>query len=262
MTKFISVISGKGGVAKTTTSINLAAALNYFGKSSTVVDANLTTPNVGVYLGMPVTPITLHDVLKNKADIIDSIYLHPSGLRILPASISLQALKNTNPDKLKKVLQPLRGTTDYVIIDSAAGLGREALAALDSADELLIVTNPEISAVTDALKTIKLAQQLKKPIKGVVLTKTNSKNPDLSNEIIEDLLEIPIISVIPEDRDVRYAIAQKQAVVISHPNSAAAISYKKLAADLIGQKYEHKYKEKSLVEWMGEMVLRFIGFKE
>lgn len=262
MTKFISVISGKGGAAKTITSINLAAALNYFGKSSTVVDANLTTPNVGVYLGMPVTPVTLHDVLKNKADIMDSIYLHPSGLRILPASISLQALKDTNPDKLKKVLQNLRGTTDYVIIDSAAGLGREALAALESADELLIVTNPEISAVTDALKTIKLAQQLKKPIKGVVLAKTNSKNPDLSNEIIEDLLEIPIISVIPEDRDVKYSIAQKQAVVNSHPNSAASISYKKLAADLIGQKYEHKYQEKSLVEWMGDMVLRFIGLKE
>lgn len=262
MTKFISIISGKGGAAKTITAINLAAALNYFGKSSILVDANLTTPNIGVYLGMPVTPVTLHDVLKNKADIFDSIYLHPSGIRVLPASISLQALKDTNPDKLKKTLQSLRGTTDYVIIDSAAGLGREALAALESADELLIVTNPEISALTDALKTIKLAQQFKKPVRGVVLAKVNPKNPDLTKETIESLLEVPIISVIPEDRDVKYAIAQKQAVIYSHPDSAAAISYKKLAADLIGQKYEHKYKEKSLVEWMGEMVLRFIGLKE
>ena len=261
MTRFISIISGKGGVAKTITSINLAAALNKFGKSSTVVDANLTTPNVGVYLGMPVTPITLHDVLKNKADILDSVYLHPSGIRILPASISMQALNNTNPDKLKKALHGLRGTTDFVIIDSAAGLGREAIAALDAADELLIVTNPELSAVTDALKTIKLAQQMKKPIKGVVLAKVNSKNPDLSIETIELLLEIPIISVIPEDRDVKFSIAQKEAVVNSHPDSAAAISYKQLAAHLVGEKYEHKYKEKSLIEWMGEMTLRFIGFK-
>lgn len=262
MTKFISIISGKGGAAKTTTAINLAAALNKFGKSSIVVDANLTTPNIGVYLGMPVTPVTLHDVLKNKADILDSVYLHQSGIRILPASISLQALKDTNPEKLRKVLHELKGTTDFVIIDSAAGLGREALAALDAADELLIITNPELSAVTDALKTIKLAQQLKKPIRGVVLAKVNSKNPDLTIDTIESVLEVPIISVIPEDRDIKFSIAQKQAVVNSHPDSAAAISYKKLAADLIGKKYEHHYKEQSLIEWMGDMALRFIGIKK
>jgi len=262
MTKLITITGGKGGNSKTTTSINLAAALNYFNKSSIVVDANLTTPNVGVYLGMPITPVTLNEVLKEKADIFDSIYLHHSGIKILPSSISLHALKNTSPDNLKKALQKLRGNTDFVIIDSAAGLGKEALSAMEAADELLIVTNPELSAVTDALKTVKLANELKKPIKGVIVTKTNSKNPDLKIETIESLLENKVIAVIPEDRAVKQAIAQKDAVVNSHPDSAAAIYYKKLAASLIGEKYEHQYKEKNLFEWMGEMVLRFLGLKD
>jgi len=64
--KIIVITSGKGGVGKTTTAINLGAAINYFGKNVLIVDGNLTTPNIGIHLNSPETPITLNHVLSKK----------------------------------------------------------------------------------------------------------------------------------------------------------------------------------------------------
>ena len=74
MKKLIVITSGKGGVGKTVTAINLAAAINYFGEDALVVDANLSTPNVGVHLNSPEVPINLNHVLLGKADLFDSVY--------------------------------------------------------------------------------------------------------------------------------------------------------------------------------------------
>ncbi len=234
MTKYITCVSGKGGVGKSTSALNLAAALNFFGKDCIVVDANLTTPNIGLHLGVPVVPINLHNVLKGKNHIAEAIYLHPSGIKIIPAGLSLDDLRNINADHLKKKLSDLRGLTDFVIIDAAAGLGKEALAAMNAADELLIVTNPELPAVTDALKTIKLAEELKIPVRGIVVTRTKEDNHDMSIKNIEVLTETPVISIIPEDKNVRKALIKRDILVNHAPKSPAAIGYKQLAAGMLG----------------------------
>src|SRR3989338_5311955 len=136
MTRFIAVLSGKGGVAKTTTSISLGAALTGFGKDVIVVDANLTTPNVGLHLGVPVVPVNLHHALQNKNKIKDAIYMHHQGTKIIPASISVADLMETDPQKLPRTIADLKKLNpDFVILDGAAGLGREALSAIYAADE-------------------------------------------------------------------------------------------------------------------------------
>src|SRR3990167_1133601 len=132
MSKLITITSGKGGVGKTTTSINLAAALNSFGKNVIIVDANLTTPNVGLHLGAPIVPISLNHVLLGKADISDAIYEHESGTKIVPSSLSVRELSRLNHSKLKDVGKKLRKLADFVIYDSAAGLGVEAIAAIEA----------------------------------------------------------------------------------------------------------------------------------
>ncbi|MBI2667659.1 P-loop NTPase [Candidatus Woesearchaeota archaeon] len=248
MTRYITCISGKGGVSKTTTSINLGAAFTYFGKDTTVVDANLTTPNVGVHLGVPIVPINLNHVLQGKNHISEAVYLHPVGTKIVPASISINDLKNTNPGNLRRALRGLHGTTDIVLIDSAAGLGREALLAMESGDEILIVTNPELPAITDALKTVKVAEELGKKIIGVVLTRTKKDNGDLSANNIETMLEKPIIAVIPEDKSVREALTMKDVVVYTHPKSDAAVAYKKLAASLLNREYNEENQEEGTIK--------------
>jgi len=252
MTRYLAMISGKGGVGKSTSSINLAAALNYFGKDVIVVDGNLTTPNVGIHLGFPVAPIHIHHVLQGKNKMKEAVYLHPQNIKIVPGSIALADLKLTNPDRMPKALKDLaKLNPDFVVIDGAAGLGREALAAITAADSLLIVTNPELPAITDALKTIKLAEELDKEVLGVVVTKSTGSRFEVNLKNIESMLEKPVISVVPYDESVKESLAMRDAVVFTHPKCKASVAYKKLAASISSSSYteEHEDKEGFLVSF-------------
>jgi septum site-determining protein MinD len=242
MARLITVTSGKGGVGKTTTAINLGAALNGFGKEVIILDANLTTPNVGLHLGAPIVPVSLNHVLLGKAKIADAIYEHESGTKIVPSSLSVKELRRLNHGKLKEVGKKLRKMADFIIYDSAAGLGPEALAAFDAADELIIVTNPEIPAVTDALKTSKVLEEMGKTVKGVVVARVKGLKTEMPISNIRDMLELPILAVIPEDKFMQSALVMKNAIVHTHPRSKAARAYRRLAAKIIGNnEYREKY---------------------
>ncbi len=252
MTRVITVISGKGGVGKTTTVTNLGLALMKMDKRVIILDANVTTPNLSLHLGIPFYPITLHDVLRGDADSSQAIYEHPSGLKIVPASLKTDDLVETNIEKLNRVMLNLLGRADIIIIDAAAGLGKEALSAVNVADEIIVVTNPELPAVTDALKTINVAKQLGTGVLGVVVNRYRGLKHELRIPDIESMLEAPIISVVPEDIAVPRSIAEKIPVVKHRPTSRSAREFKKLAAKITGSDYMEK--QGSLVErlfgWM------------
>lgn len=235
MGKIIVITSGKGGVGKTTTAINLGAALNSLGEDVLVADANLTTPNIGLHLGAPVVPVSLTHVLQGKAEVDEAIYEHESGTKILPTSLSVKELDKINPDKLANVAKKLRRISDYVVLDSAAGLGEEALAAINAGDEIIIVTNPEMPAVTDALKAAKVAQDLGKKVMGVIITRVQKDGLDMSYPNVKEMLEIPILGVIPEDKAIRKSLVMKNSVIHTHPHSKSARAYKEIAARIAGR---------------------------
>lgn len=235
MTKAYTIISGKGGVGKTTTTINLATSLNYLGKKVIIVDANLTTPNIGIHLGAPIVPITINHVLNNQIRFEDAIYEHESGTKVMPASLSLRETEKINYNKLPELIKKIKKIADYVFIDSAAGLGEEARAAIDAGDEIIIVANPEMSSVTDALKTIKLAEEKGKPIIGVILTRYRGKSYEMSIPNIRDMLEIPILGIIPEDEAIKESQYLKNSVIHTHPRSKAAKNYLSTSKKLLGE---------------------------
>ncbi len=235
MAKIYAVISGKGGVGKTTTTINLGTSLNYLGEDVVIVDANLTTPNVGIHLGAPIVPVTLNHVLSNQVKFEEAIYEHESGTKVMPASLSLRETEKVDYKKFPELMKKVKKITSYVLIDSAAGLGEEARTAIDACDEIIIVTNPEMSAVTDALKTIKLAEEKGKPIAGVILTRYRGKNHEMSIPNIRDMLEIPILGIIPEDDAIRESQALKNAVIHTHPRSKAAKTYFNTSKRILGE---------------------------
>ncbi len=248
MSKIIVIASGKGGVGKTTTAINLGAALHYFGKDVLIVDGNLSTPNVGIHLNSPDVPINLNHVLQEKADVCEAVYEHESGLKIIPSSLSIKELKKTNPKKLKNLLEDLKKLSEYIIIDSAAGLGLESTSAMEMADELIIVTNPEMPAITDALKTIKFAEQMKKSVKGIIMTRVRKDKIEMHPETVKDMLETQILGMIPENLDVKRALNKKETIIYAYPKSKVSRAYKEIAARILEIEYNSKKDRLSLWE--------------
>ena len=238
MSKIIVITSGKGGVGKTTTAINLGAALNYFGKDVLIIDGNLSTPNIGIHLNSPEVPIRLNHVLLNKAEPYEAVYEHESGLKIMPSSLSINEFRKIKPERINDFKKEFRKISEYIIVDSSAGLGSEALSTIELADELIIVTNPEIPAITDALKTIKIAEQMNKPVMGVIMTRVKKDKIEMSPETAKDMLESPILGMIPEDEYVKRALNKKDAIVHAYPKSKSARAYKEIAAKMLNISYD------------------------
>jgi len=259
MSKIIVITSGKGGVGKTTTAVNLGAAINHFGKDVLVIDGNLSTPNVGVHLGSPEVPINLNHILNNEADVFEGVYEHESGLKIIPSSLSVKELEKMQPERLKDFKKDFKKVVeDYVIVDCAAGLGNEALSAIKIADELILVSNPEMPAITDALKTIKIAEQFKKEIIGVIMTRVKRNNIELQPTTVREMLEVPILGMVPEDECIAESLNLKDAIIHTHPKSKAARAYKEIAANLIGEEYNSDEDKEKLFT----RILKKLGLKK
>jgi septum site-determining protein MinD len=233
MGKVYSIISGKGGTGKTTSTINLAAAFLKLGEDVIVVDSNISTPNIGIHLGAPIVPITLNHLLSNRADVGEAVYRHESGLKILPASLSTQDLSRLNHENLKQVVNKLRNYSDYVFLDCSAGIGKETENTISASDEAIIITQPEMPSVTDALKTVKLCEQLGVPVRGVIVTRHLWKKSEMQVESLLEMLEAPALGLIPEDKNIQKALSMKSPIVHEFPRSKASRAYLDTAKRLL-----------------------------
>lgn len=234
MEKIIAVVSGKGGVGKTTFVSNIGLALAEFNKNTVVVDADLSTSNLGLQLGLYQFPLGLQDALEGSINISEAVYTHQSGLKVLPASISLNYLhKNPSPYRLKSLLSDLEG---MIIIDSPPGLGKEVFLALKACTDVLVVTNPDIPAVTDALKVIRVARELKKEPMGIIVNRVKDSY-ELRIPEIEAMCEAPVIGTIPEDKAVKRSLFEKMPIMTYRPYSPASVAIRRIAANLIGENY-------------------------
>lgn len=226
--------SGKGGVGKTTTCINLSAALQTLGTENIIIDINLLNPNLSVQLGFQSTPITLQDVLLERVNLLQAIRIHPTGLRIIPSSLSIYK-NHLNASHLRSLL---KGLNQAIFLDFPPGSSNEVSNLMKVCDEILIITNPEVTAVTDAIKTIKEAKRIKKDIRGIVLNRVRNDRFELSSNDIESVCEVPIISKIPEDVNIRKANYHNMPVIFYNPISKSSIEYFKLAAMLLDKEFE------------------------
>ena len=122
MTKIIAIASGKGGAGKTTTAINLGLSLHKIGKSVLVIDGNIDTPHIGLYLGINTPESSIHTALKNPHIIPSSIHTHNSGLSLIPGNIGLSITKQANNYDLSTFFKKLQGIAEIIILDISAGI--------------------------------------------------------------------------------------------------------------------------------------------
>jgi|TARA_Y100000310_G_C20660488_1_gene804464 septum site-determining protein MinD len=234
--KTIGIISLKGGVGKTSSVSNLGAALaSEFGKEVLVVDANFTSPNLGLHLGVVEPAATLHDVLLDKIDIAEAIYEHESGFHFIPGAYISRKIQ---PFKLKKKIEHLKEHYDMILLDSSPNLNEEILSTMIASDELLVVTSPDYPTLSTTLRAVRLAKQKKTPITGLILNRVRNKKFELKVEDIEEAAQVPVLSVLPEDINVLESVAHTTPVALHKPKANASIEYKKLAACLIGEQYK------------------------
>ena len=233
MTEIISVISGKGGVGKTTLVSNLAVALTKIHRNVLVIDGNVSGANLGIHLGIPhAHPISLNDVLNKDSFITQAIYRHPSGFNIIPAS--LNAL-GANSKMLKHTLYDILGHYEFILIDAAAGINTEMESALKASDSCIIITNPELPALSNAILAKKAAQEHKIQIKGVVINKAENNKIDVSDKDIIDFLELPILGKINEHRKVRESIAIGKPIVEHKPLNISSHGIRSIAHKISGE---------------------------
>lgn len=232
MTRFIALLSGKGGVGKTTATINISQALVDMGRKVVVVDANLVTPNVGIHLGLTNPRGTLNQFLRKEKSLKEVMHLHESGLSVIPASCFYAEFQKTNPQKLSEVFEHLDDTADFVVVDSPSGLGFDVQHVLKNCDEAIVVVTPTLSSLIDALKSVELAKSTNTVIAGVMLNMTHRGRNELSPQEVESVLGYPVIANVRMHRNVRKAAFHQLPVTYAYPRSRAAKQFHVMAAHL------------------------------
>lgn len=216
------IASGKGGVGKTTTTVNLGAVFGDEGYDVAVVDADLRMPNVGEMLGLE-HDRSIHDVLAGGAT-VDEATVEADRVAAVPGDRSLEAFAEADPAELRTVIESLREDYDLVFVDTSAGLSHETAVPLGLADGVLLVTTPEEISLLDTGKTAELVERVDGEVVGSLFTRVTSAG-DIGS--LDGRFGAPTVGVVPANRD-----GADEPVVHTVPESDAAAAYRALVEPL------------------------------
>ncbi len=244
--RVVAVTSGKGGVGKTFVSANLAAALARRAQRVLVLDADLGLANLDVVLNLqPRT--TLHDVLGGQLPWRDAVVAAPGGFSVILAGSGLVEYAHLTPavrQRFQQLMRDVRPHFDVVLLDTGAGLADVVLFALDQADEVLLVTTPEPTALTDAYAMLKVlaTEQGRRKARLVVNQVTeNGQGSGIVRQLQSVLqrfvpdapIQLLAAGELPQDAAVRQAVMRRRLLLVHQPEAAAAQAMQALADGLL-----------------------------
>jgi len=240
--KVITVTSGKGGVGKTTITANLAAALAMQGKKVVAIDADIGLRNLDVVMGLENRIVyDLVDVVEGRCRLRQAMIKdkRQPELYLIPAAQTRDKMA-ISPSDMVLVCDQLRQEVDFVIIDSPAGIERGFRNAIAPADQILVITNPEVSAVRDADRIIGLVEAEEKGPAKLIVNRIKpemvARGEMLSIDDVIDILAIQLIGVIPEDESILISSNQGMPIAMSGSNGVSAgQAFRNIAHRLMGE---------------------------
>ncbi len=230
-TKTIAITSGKGGVGKTSLSVSLSIALAQDGSSVTLLDADLGLANINVILGI-IPKYNLYHVIKGKKKLKDIVIEVPEGIKIIAGASGFHQLANLEAKQRNEFIGAISQLDfdDYMIIDTGAGVSQNVLSFVMAADEVIVVTTPEPTAITDAYGIIKsiAAQSPDKVIKLIVnRVQSVSEGKRVAQRVINiagQFLNIKIenLGFVFDDMYVPKSVRNQKPFIVSYPKSKAS----------------------------------------
>lgn len=252
-TRVLVITSGKGGVGKSTLALNLALNLCARGKRVVLMDADLGLANLDIMLGL-VPQYNLHHLILGKKSLKDITITGPYGLAIIPGGSGINELANLDSEELKRIiteLGKLDGQYDYMIIDTGAGISKNVITFVLAANEVLVITTPEPTAITDAYGIVKSIARKSGAITLYLVVNrvaSNSEGIMVAEKfklVCQKFLELSITPLghIVDEPLVGEGIRRQQPFITLFPKTAASANINIIAERLLSDDQKKTYSD-------------------
>jgi flagellar biosynthesis protein FlhG len=241
--KIITITSGKGGVGKSNIVVNTSIMLQKLGKKVLLFDADIGMGNDDVLMGF-LPKYNVFDIIFNNKTVEEVMIKGPHGVSLVPAGSGLSRIENLSKKKREEFINKLSALEnfDYILMDTGAGISRDVLGFISCCDELIVVTTPEPTSLTDAYSLLKAVSHfnLKSKAKVIINRALDEKEANITfnklNNAVSKFLrvEMEYLGMVSEDRKLVQSVRAQEPFIISYPNCDASKDIEKIAVKLIG----------------------------
>lgn len=270
LARVITVTSGKGGVGKSNTAINLAIHFKKMGKRVIILDADFGLANIEIMFGA-VPKHNLCDLIYQGKNIKEVITWGPGGVGFISGGSGIAGMSNLGPDYLNYIIQNLSeldSIADIIIVDTGAGIADSVLEFLVASGEILLITTPEPTSITDSYSLLKalsrhprfrsentqvkmIANRVERGDDGQILYKK-------LNSVVQRFLKLPMtyLGSIPQDTMLAKAVMQQNPVSLQNPSAKSAVAYEQIAARLLDLDETSVGKNRGMAAFFSHIVSR------
>lgn len=268
LARVITVTSGKGGVGKSNTAINLAIQFRKMGQRVIILDADFGLANIEIMFGA-IPKHNLCDLIYQGKNIREIITWGPMEVGFISGGSGIAGLSNLNKEYLGYIirnLEELDAIADTIIVDTGAGISDAVLEFLVASGEILLVTTPEPTSITDSYSLLKAlsrhprfsseASQVK-----VIANKVNSREEGETlfgklNAVVSGYLKFPIVylDAVPNDQQLSKAVMQQMPVSLQSPQAKSALAYERIAGKLMEKESDQKAQKRGMAAFFSHIV--------